>query len=228
MAAAALLAFAVVVATILELTTPAVRDWLMRRPLTVGVVAGVVVFLIGLLAVERFIESFEARRWHKPALVALDHYIFSADRALRRVTGRITSLVRDLPDRPVSGARYSTMLQYLVEYDRDCLRGLSDFVRERLDELGVVAMQSAVIVARYPPYAEVVDRIFDEQRRLGRVAERINHLSFVGAGFGGPNDVNSRELAAEWSEAAAQQLQGFIDELHDLRMQSIQATVRVI
>jgi hypothetical protein len=207
----------------LELWCSTVREWLIAHPATVAVGTGLAILIVGALGLEPLLRRIEAHRWRQPSLLVVDNYIFSAERAAQRIRDRLLELVKGLPSPPTSVPSISHALGALVEQDRDQLRDLSDYVREQVDELGTVAMLAPSIIGRYAPHLGAVEDMFKEQHRLGRLAEHIHFLAFVGDGLAQPEGQAFQEFVDEHRQAADRLLTQFVHELHRLRLQVLQA-----
>ena len=89
-----------------DLTTRGVQRWSVRHPVTVSSAVGLMLLVITVFAVERWLAVNESKRWRAPALMALDAYVFAADRVARRITHRLSELVRALPNPPRPEPRF--------------------------------------------------------------------------------------------------------------------------
>jgi hypothetical protein len=212
---------AVIAAICLELLSADFRCWAVDHPIAVAIGTGAA--LIGLTAfvVERLLAAREARRWRKPALFALDAYVFSADRANQRIHSRLVKEVKGLPSPPRGDwfFRFGEALTLIIEQRRLALLEISDFVRREADELALVAIQVSGTASRAEDLNDTLDRVFAEQARLARIAELCAHLSFLGAGFTGQNAERLRALASEAAKEAEELAEAFQNELATMRLQ---------
>jgi hypothetical protein len=197
------------------------RAWSISHPIAVSIGIGAGFILFTALVIERAIEALEARRWHIPALLAIDAYVFSADRAARRIHEKVVEELKAL-DSPPAGTwvfRLSEALELLADQRHLRLRALSDLVREEADELAFMAMQVGATASRPGHFDDATERIFLEQGRLARVAELCNFLSFLGSGFSGPDAIALRRQAAAKAEETSGLMEAFLSELSTLRLQ---------
>ncbi len=200
---------------VLELSCPAVRSFAVQHPFLVGVVlVGLTVF-----GVERAIGLQESRRWRKPALGAIETYMYSADRATQVVQTRILEQTRSLPRAPVHEPRLREGLEQLADQDPSRLRTLADDARREADAAGQVAMAAFSTIARHEPLENFIERITEVQGRLGDLADLFNGLSFMAAGLGGEKDATFRELIGEKAQVAEGGLFAISHLLGEMRLQ---------
>lgn len=212
---------AAVVAICLELFSAGFRRWTVDHPVTVAIGTGAALVGLTALVVERLIAVSEARRWRTPALLGLDAYVFSADRANQRIHARLVQEVKGLPAPPGGGwvFRFGQALTLILEQRRLALLEISDFVRLEADALALVAMQVGGTASRAEGLNDSLERIFVEQARLARIAEIPAQLSYYGGGFNGPGAARLRSLAAEAANEADELAEAFQHELETLRLQ---------
>lgn len=207
-------------AVALEVLCCPFRQWTATHPVSVTLAAGSVVVVFTALVVERVIATIEGRRWRLPSLLAVDAYVYSGDRAAQRIRRRVRDEVYALPSPPARTwpFRFCTALEMLVEQERERLDGISEIVREETDALAVIAMQVGSVTSRSDRFAGVLVRIFEQQDRLGRLAQLVHHLLFLGAGFSGPKGQALRDRAAATASDAEDLVQAFLAELAALRL----------
>jgi hypothetical protein len=213
--------FVLLTAVALEILCPAFRSWSVAHPIVVTSGCGALLVVLTALVVERVITRIEGKRWRVPSMLAIDTYLFTADRAVRRIHGRIEEKVNGLPSPPGPTwiFRLNEALELILHQKRIHLLDLSDYLREAADELALVAMQVGGVVSRSDQFTGAVHRIFAQQARLGRLAEICVHLSFLGSGFGGSSDASLRRRAADMLSEAEELMQTFLDELATMRLQ---------
>jgi hypothetical protein len=216
---ALLLAALLAAAIVLELVSPCFASWTVGHPLTVTVLVGLAVVALTVVGLDHVIATREGRRWRLPTLLAIDTYIYSADRAARRIYARIEKTAKEVAPSPgpAGPLRLAAILELIVRGDRHRLGELSDLIREEADALSAPAVAAGSVAARSDLFAADARRIFDEQDRLGRLAEALNGLRFLGGGLGGPSDEAVRRLVIRNEEEAEGILQAFLDELANLR-----------
>lgn len=214
-------ALVAIAAICLELVSADFRCWAVNHPIAIAIGTGAALIGLTAFAVERLLAAREARRWRTPALLALDAYVFSADRTNQRIHARLVEEVKDLPSQPGGGwtFRFGEALTLILEQRRLALLKISDFVRREADELALVAIQVSGTASRAEDLNDTLGRVFTEQARLARIAEICTHLSFLGTGFSGPNAERLRVLADEATKEAEDLVQAFQDELATMRMQ---------
>jgi hypothetical protein len=200
----------------LEFASPCFADWTVGHPLTVTVLVGLAVVDLTVAGVEHAIATREGRRWRLPALLAIDAYIYSADRAAGRISARINETAEELvPSRHPGGPlRLTDVLELIVRGDSDRFDGLSALVREEADALFPLAVQAGSVAARSDRFALDARRIFDEQDRLGQLAETLNGLRFLGR----PRNEAARTQVTRREEEAERILRSFLGELANLRI----------
>lgn len=218
-----LVGFLCLVALGLESWCPEVRHWLVAHPAAVAVGTGLAVLLVGALGLEPLLRHSETRHWRQPALLVVDTYVFAADRVARRIRTRMVDIVDELPNPPSEHMSIARDLECLVEQAPERLAELSDYIREQTDELSVTAVLASSVIGRYGPYSEVVKDVFEQQRRLGELAEKVHGLGFISRGLDGPRGDIVAQLAAEEGEEAADLLEGVVHELHKLRLKVLEA-----
>lgn len=218
---AGVIGIAVAAAICLELFLADFRCWAVNHPIAVAIGTGAALIGLTAFAVERLLAAKEARRWRKPALLALDAYVFSADRTNQRIHARLAEEVKGLPSPPGGGwiFRFGEALTLILEQRRLALLELSDFVRGEADELALVAIQVSGTASRAEDLNDTLERVFTEQARLARIAEICTHLSFLGTGFSGPDAERLGALADEATKEAEELVQAFQDELATMRLQ---------
>jgi hypothetical protein len=208
----------------LELGLACFRRWLISHPFTVALGAGLIVVALTLLGVERVFGIIESRRWRSAALVALDHYVFSVDRAVQAIYERINEIVRALPQPPAHDpGRVGLKLELILEQRPEAFEELSDFIREQADALGSTAMVAASTVARHEPYAEMVRRIFLQQQRLGDAAQMCHGLLFTATAVRNSGSEKLKPLLARYVREVEQLLEAVVDDIHTIRLQVMEA-----
>lgn len=157
---------AAVGAVSLELSCTNVRNFAVQHPFLVGVVlVGLTVF-----GVERAIALQESRRWRKPALSAIETYMYSADRAAQVVQTQILEQTRSLPRPPVHEPRLREGLEQLADQDPSRLRTLAHDARREADAAGQVAMSAFSTIARHEPFEHFIERITETQSKPTRAS----------------------------------------------------------
>jgi hypothetical protein len=217
----AALIFLAICAVTAEAGCSSFRAWSVSHPVAVAIGVGAGLVLFTALVIEHAIGALEARRWRIPSLLAIDAYVYSADRAAQRIHRKVKEELKAL-DSPPGGTwvfRLNEALELLV--DQNCLRlgVLSDFVREETDELALIAMQVGATASRPGHFSDAIERIFREQGRLAKMAELCHFLSFLGSGLSGPDATALRQQAAARATEAGDLMEAFLTELSALRLQ---------
>lgn len=74
------------------------------------------------------------------------------------------------------------------------------------------------MTSRSDRFAGVLKRIFDQQDRLGKFAQLVHDLLFLGSGFSGPSGGALRARAEQTASEADELMEAFLLELAALRL----------
>jgi hypothetical protein len=211
-----------------ELTVRGVQRWSVRHPVTVSFGVGLMLLVITVFAVERWLAVNESKRWRAPALMALDAYVFAADRLARRITDRLFELVRALPNPPRIEPRFEAAVALLLAQTvSDAREGpAGELARFARDETTVMAMTATVtsdMVARHQPFASVIQVIGEQQQRLATLADLLGGMSRMMAG---PDYAHDPRWAAEIERDTGTvfaHLNDYLEVLQTMRTQVLEA-----
>jgi hypothetical protein len=216
-----------VVVSWLEQTNADVRRWAVEHPITVALVAGLVLLALTVLGVERFLSLMESRRWRDPGREAINTWLFAADEAIRNIGLGVERAAESLALPPAPGSKLRDFLPALAEQDPDALRDVSDLVRREAGHVGITAMTAVSIVARYTPLGGVARMMFDAQRHFDEVADICRHLAWTNPLLLGEHRVKVLPLAVDAAEKVSRLLSEINDDLVHLRLYVMQTRDRL-
>jgi hypothetical protein len=215
----AVLLFVTISAAALESLSADVREWSVGHPIAVALISGGILILITALVVEHAIAVLESRRWRTASLMAIEAYVFSAERARRRIHAEVKRQVQNLPTPPTDWTfQLRDALELILDQQRLVMRVLSDYARLQTDELAVVAGHATAALSRHLPYADGVERVAAQQARLGSIAAQINFLSFLWTGLQGQDAPAAQRHIDRVLDEIVETDAAFYRELEDLHL----------
>ena len=183
--------------------------------------------VLTVFAVERWLAFTESERWRSPALMALNAYVFAADRVGRLINDRMLELVRELPSHPheprLNDALVFLLAQPVTPAGDGPVHKLAVFARDETSALTITAAVMADMVARHQAFAWVVKTIAQEQQRLADIADRLNGMSRMLAGPARASDPKWSNTIERQTTEVFSLMQTYLEVLNDLRALEMEA-----
>jgi len=222
-AAAALVVILAIVALTAEHASTAVSAWAVNHPITVAIATGVALAAMTILGVQRFLARKEAQRWHRPALEAVNAYLFTADRAIRGIWEVLEERAQAAASAGRASSDLDKLLVALAETEPDVLRDCADDVRDRASTLASTVMAVSAVVAHDPALMGIVTLLGEGQRRFDDIADICRHLAWVNPLLTGEHRETARVHAEETAAKVPNLLREINEDLVHLRLLVMQS-----
>lgn len=169
-------------AVLTDLTLPCVSNFWQAHPMLAAFGSGAVLIGLTALVVDALIRHAEARKWRGTALEAVETYLYVADSVTHELTEFIEASADQYSQPTGSTGDLRADLTRLIREHPGWVNELGEFVRQRADRAGEVALAATTALSLYPPLAGFVPRLNDLQRFLREIMDTCRGISFASGG----------------------------------------------